>query len=392
MSVLDADIEEAAVESDPVIEHTVDGDRYVVRRFQDGDEAAFLDLFETVESLELGGGEEWFTWKYEDQPALDHVPIFVALHDGEMVGARPFISFSLRAGPRTLLGLQTTDTMVHPDHRGRGVFTRMNDLAFAYYRQHDPDLMFSIPNDRSRPAYLDMGAQIVDPVTTHLRIEEPSAFADEKLGELPAGTKSLLDGVASGYLLLRGVRRNRPEGVSVEHRRSVPAETFATLASDPVPDEIHATRDETFYEWRFENPGWEYDAFIARRDGEPLAGLIAGTREVSGHRLTQVSDVVPLAGKERLPGVAAALERLLAARTETDVFAVSGSAVPADLLRQFGFLPDDRLPLSPLASQTVLITMPLDGDLDDDRAWTVEGRGLTDPTSWQFPFAEHNTG
>lgn len=392
MSALDADVAEAADESDPEIEHTADGDRYVVRRFQDGDEGAFLDLFETVESLELGGGEEWFEWKYENQPAMDHVPIFVALHDGEMVGARPFISFSLRADPRTLVGLQTTDTMVHPDHRGRGVFSRMNDLAFAYYRQHDPDLMFSIPNDRSRPAYLDMGARVVEPVTTHLRIEEPSAFAGEKLGELPGGTERLLDGVATGFHSLLDSRREGSDGVNVEHRKSVPAETFAALASDPVPDEIHATRDERFYEWRFENPGWDYDAFIARRDGEPLAGLVAGTNEVNGHRLTEVSDVVPLAGETRLPGVAAALGRLLTTRPETDVFAVSGSAVPTALLRKFGFLPDDRLPLAPLASPTVLITMPLDGDTDDDRSWVVEGRGLADPASWQFPFAEHNTG
>ena len=94
---------------------------------------------------------------------------------------------------------------------------------------------------------------------------------------------------------------------------------------------------------------------------------------------------------QRLPGIAAALAYLLDTKPETDVFVFAGTGIPDRLLRTFGFRPDDELPLSPLASHTVLITMPM-GGTDEDDPWTVEGRDVTDPANWQLSFCEQNTG
>lgn len=389
------DVESRAAETDPSIEYDADGETYTIRRFRPGDRAGFLDLFEGIESLSLGGGSDWFTWKYEAVPYLVHVPIFLAEHDGEVVGARPFLPFRLRVGPRTLLGLQTTDTIVHPDHRGRGVFSRMNDLAFAYYRKREPAVLFSIPNRRSRPGYLDMGARVVGPITTSMRIERPSTFVGEKLGEwAPERTGSVLDGLAGGYLRVRDRRRNGfvPNDVTVERRATVPADTLASLAETAVPDPIHVHRDQQFYEWRFENPHWQYDAYLASRDGDHIAALLTASRTFDGRRVTHLSDVVPLAGEQRVPGLAAILDRLLRVEADTDLFSFAGSAMPDGLLSRFGFRPDDELPLSPFANPTILITMPLTPDGPDGDGWTIEGRDLTDLGSWLLPYCERNTG
>ncbi|WP_336003488.1 GNAT family N-acetyltransferase [Halorientalis halophila] len=382
-----------ATESDPVIDHEAEGETYAIRRMEPGDVESYLELFRNTE-LEEGGSREWFAWKFEDQPYMVHTPVFVAEHEGEVVGARPFVPFRLRVGPRTMLGLQTADTVVHPDHRSRGLFSRMNDLAFAYYRQRDPDVLFSIPNARSRPGYLDIGAKTVGPIRTWLRIERPSAFLEAKFGDrTPDRAGSVLDGLSDGYHRLRDRRHNGHDrtDISVERRASVPSETLAEIAAAPQPDVIHVRRDEAFYDWRFDNPCWEYDSYVARRDGEPVAGLVAGTRRIGDRVQTKVADVVPLAGEERLPAVAALFERLLRTHPDSDAFAVAGSGLPDSLLRSFGFRPDDGLVLSPLSNPTVLITMPLTaGDVPDP--WTVEGRDLADPESWDLPFCEHNTG
>jgi len=379
-----------AAETDPVLEHEADGETYLIRRIREDDVQGFLDLHRGTE-FELGGDREWFAWKFEDPPYLAHTPVFIAECGGEVVGARPFMPFRLRVGPRTLIGLQTADTMVHPDHRGRGVFSAMNDLAFAYYRRREPDVLFAMPNDRSRPAYLDMGARAVGPVRNHLRIETPSAFVGEKLGDwAPERTGDLLNGAVRGYLGLRDSRRNGHwRDLSVDRHASIPVGTLAELAESRLPDGFHTHRDRVFYGWRFENPSWEYDAFVATDGGEPIAGAVTGTRRFDGRVRTRISDVVPLAGEERLPGVAALLDRIIETKVETDVFAYAGRGLPSKLLRGFGFQPDDGLLLSPFSNATVLITMPL---ATGDPEWTVEGHDLSDPDNWQFPFCEQNTG
>ncbi|SEO78771.1 Acetyltransferase (GNAT) domain-containing protein [Halorientalis persicus] len=384
---------EAATDPDPTIEHEAEGETYRIRRIEPEDVTDYLELHRDTE-LELGGSREWFAWKFERQPYLVHTPVFVADQEDEVVGARPFVPFRLRVGPRTMVGLQTADTVVHPDHRGRGLLSRMNDLAFAYYRQREPGLLFAIPNARSRPAYLDVGARIVGPIRTWLRIERPSTYLDEKLGDWPSErAATAIDGLSDGYHRLRDRRRNGHDhaDIEVERHAAVPSETLADIAALPQPDVLHVRRDRAFYDWRFENPNWAYDSYVARRDGDPVAGLVAGTRQFEGRTETRIADVVPLAGETRLPAISALFERLLRTQPETDVFAVAGSGLPASLLRSFGFRPDDGPALSPLANSTVLITMPLTAD-DTPNSWTVEGRDLADPDSWDLPFCEHNTG
>jgi GNAT superfamily N-acetyltransferase len=387
------DIADVAADTDPVIEHAAEGETYRIRRIEPGDVESYLELHRTTE-LELGGSREWFAWKFEDPPSLAHTPVFVAEHEGEVVGGRPFMPFELRVGPRTLIGLQTADTLVHPDHRGRGILSRMNDLAFAYYRQREPDLLFAIPNERSRPAYLGMGARTVGSIRTWLRIERPSTFLDEKIGSwAPDRAATALDGLSGGYHRLRDRRRNGHDHAEIEVDRyaTVPSETFAEIAALSQPETIHVRRDRAFYDWRFDNPNWEYDGYVARRDGDPVAGLVAGTRRFDDRVETRIADVVPLAGETRLPAVAELFESLLRSHPETDVFALAGSGLPADLLRSFGFHPDDGVALSAVSNPTILVTMPMwAGDPPDP--WTVEGRGVTDPDSWDLPFCEHNTG
>jgi len=384
----------SAASSPTASRETTDDEGYTIRRFESGDTQGFLRLFEEMPTLTLGGGEAWFDWKYGDTPYLDRPPVHVAEHEGRIVGARPFMPFELRSDDRTAVGLQTADTMVHPDHRKRGLFSRMTEQAFADHREGEPALMFSVPNARSRPGYLGRGAKITGAVPTFIRVETPSAFARERLGDgvvdrLPDSALGGLDRLAAGYHALGRGRGDPPAGVTVERTTSVPAATLADIAQRNAPDAIHAVRDERFYEWRFANPMWEYSTYVASRNGVPTAAVVAGTRIEDGLRVTRIPELLPLTGTDAVADeLAAVFDRLLDAEPSTDVFAVAGRHVPRSIVRRFGFLPDDRLPLAPFANSTVLITKPLDGTTDD---WQFGGRELVDPGSWQLPLCEQNT-
>ncbi|XVH33559.1 GNAT family N-acetyltransferase (plasmid) [Haloferacaceae archaeon DSL9] len=358
---------------------------YTIRLYEPDDKDDFLSLFETV----MGGGSEaWFDWKYVDNPYVSHVPMFVAEHDGEVVGTRPYLAFRVRAGDQTLLGLQTGDTMVHPDHRRRGLFTRMTTQSFDYYGSfEDPVLKFSIPNALSRPGYLKLGCRVVSQLTAYYRIQNPTAMVG-------SGPVDRINGVASSLVDAYYGARDRfaesPTEVTVTKEQTIPSRRFASLYSSAVPNRIHAVRDRAFYEWRFGNPEWEYTAYTASVDGNPVAGAVVGVIDEGGTTRAQLTEITPLVGDETYEdALEALLSRFVADHSDIDLLSVSGKVIPNDRLRRYGFYPDDRLPLSKVTTPTVLITRLLDGT--DDPDWILNGHELLAPESWRLTYSEHNT-
>ncbi|MDZ5810213.1 GNAT family N-acetyltransferase [Halorubrum sp. AD140] len=361
-------------------------DDYTIRLYEPADREGFLRLYDEV----FGGGTEaWFRWKYPDNPYVAHVPMFVAERDGEIVGARPYMAFRLRNGDRTALGLQTGDTMVHPDHQRRGLFTRMTRQSFDYYGDLDGDVLtFSIPNALSRPGYLKLGCREVGQLATAYRIQDPGALA--------SGAVARAGGAAAPLIRLgQGLWSRRsptPDDVTVVHHDAVPAGTLSALYEERPPDGVHALRDERFYDWRFDRPDWDYETYVARTTdrAEPIAAVVVGRSDDGDSDTAALTDVLPLAaGSARHRGLAAILPRVASDHADADVVVADRSTLPDDLARAHGFLADDRLPLSAATTPTILISRLFDGT--DDPPWELHGARLDALDDWTLTLAERNT-
>lgn len=358
---------------------------YTIRLYEPGDKAEFLELFDTVFG---GGSEEWFRWKYLRNPYVAHVPMYVAEADGELVGARPYMAFRLRVGEKTPLGLQTGDTMVHPDHQRKGLFTRMTQQSFDYYGDLDEQVLtFSVPNALSRPGYVKLGCHVVGSLPAHYRLENPSSMADGSLSTLAAAATPITKRLLAAW---DARAPEVPEGVTVAQYDEVPIERFVDLYEAAVPDGIHALRDERFYGWRFDRPDWSYTAYTASEAGSTTAGAIVGTTDREGAKTVAVTETVPLVGgAERDRGLRSILARVVARSGDADTVVATRSAIPRSILREYGFLPDDRLPLSAVSTPTKLITRVFDGT--DDPPRTLNGRDLTVLENWSLTLAEQNS-
>ncbi len=367
---------------------TETGSEYRIRRFEPGDREAFLGLYETVFGNQATG--EWFDWKFRDTPAVDHVPMFVAEHDDELVGTRPYMAVELDTGHRSLLGIQTCETMVHPDHRRNGLFTRMTDRSFDFYGdREEPVVMFSIPNAISRPGYLTLDCAVVGQLPIDYRIQQ----LDSMVGD---GTADRVASAAQPAVRLYNAARDRITAPTIEpdidvtRHDELPIARLAGLYERAAPNRIHAARTEAFYQWRFANPDWSYRAYTAARDGEPIAAVVTGHQRSGETTQVRLTEVLPLLGGDRVrPELTALLSRILEDFGDADLVAASGEAIPRDLLTAFGFHGDDRLPLSRVTTPTVLIAKLLDGHADTQ--WLLDGHDLEDPTSWRLSFSEHNT-
>ncbi|MWV39241.1 GNAT family N-acetyltransferase [Natrialba sp. INN-245] len=360
-------------------------DPYVIRPYQPTDREDFLELYDRV----LGDrNDEWFRWKYEDNPYVDHVPMIVASHEGRVVGTKPCFALELQVGSTTKLGLQPADVMVHPEHRRNGLYSRTTERLKDHYRDREPALFFNFPNEATLSGSLKHGWRIVQEVPTFYRVQRPDALADGD-GRLET-LASLARPVASGYCRARERLVTTPSDVTVDRFDGIPVDQFVGLAGKRTPRTIHAARDETFYEWRFDTPHWSYESYLARRNGVPVAGVVVGTRVDDRSQTTCLSDVVPLAETPaRRDGLLAILSRVVQDHRDAAILAASGRVIQPTLLRRFGFHTDQRLPLSRVTKPTTQVTYPIADD--GGHEWTVGGRAVTDPANWTITFAEQDS-
>ncbi|WP_224448325.1 GNAT family N-acetyltransferase [Haloprofundus salilacus] len=367
-----------------------DEGEYRIRGYEASDREGLLALDREV--WDRPRGREWFEWKYVENPYVDHVPIFVAEHDGKIVGARPFLVMPLRGPEGTGTAFQPADTMVHPDHRRQGVFTNMTTAALSHYADaaDGPDLYFNFPNDMSRPGYEKLGWRSAGRRTTFYRVQNPSALVGTRLNEVGESFARLTTPVAKRYYRTRD-KAARIDGQFVVHRhRTLPVERLADLYERSIPDRLHAHRDEQFYRWRLGSPLWRRLTYVVEAENGPLAGLVARTRTTKdGITITQFAELTPLVGDDAwMAGVSRLFEAALEEHADSDVVAAAGSGLPREFLAEHGFLADDERPLSLLTrSRATVVARPT----TDDGPWSFGGAPLDDPDSWFVSFLERDT-
>jgi GNAT superfamily N-acetyltransferase len=352
---------------------------YEIRQYHPGDRAGFLSLHNRV--LGRNHGPEWFTWKYETNPYIDHVPIFLALHDGEIVGARPLFALPIALGDDSRVALQPGDAMVHEDHRRQGVFSRMMEAMIERYSDTYP-FYFTFPNDRSGPAHRKHGGQVVSHRRSYYRVENPenvaTAQTDRRTLQLASKLGTL---IAQLYHDIQDRRITVPSDLSVRTQAGVPAEELSALYRTAIPEEIHAIRDEQFYRWRFQNPDWRYNTYIGDDSSGTIAAIVTGTASTDGFTTTKLTDIVPLESAPA-PALIGLIQRILRESRETDIFVAPSQGIPQQVLDALGFHADTRPPLSYLATQTIHIARPFNDNLPVR---------ITDPENWRMTFAEEDT-
>jgi len=364
-------------------------DGYTIRQYRPGDERDFVDLYNEVWSAEKT--TDWFDWRYRDNPYVGEVPMFVATYDDEVVATAPFKTFRVRAGEETRLAALCTDVLTDSAHRRKGLFTRTTERALAYYadrpREERPAFLFNHANQFSLSGYERMGWEYYSPQVRYNRLQRVGSYVTDLVGGRHGRfAGAVATGLDRAYLGVRDRRADFDTGpFDVERREEVPASEFAACYDACRPDPVHVVYDEPFYEWRFAEPGNAPDAaYLVRRAGRPVAGLIVHRTDDPRNDTTLVSvnHVVPAAGgPERVDAVAAAFEHLLADYRRVDLVRTTNPLVPAPILRAYGFLPDDRLPMSKLAESTGL-TLGLRPLVDGE--WDLNGRPVrgAEPFLW----------
>lgn len=358
---------------------------YSIRQFRPADVDDLFDLFATVFG-DPDRGREWFAWKYRANPSVDHVPILVAESDDNLVGARPFFAMWMTVGGHHCLALQPCDTMVHPDHRREGLFTRMTERAIERYERGEPAFFFNFPNDQSGPGYRKLGWQPTGTLARCYRFQNLAPVLPSAGSSSRQLAGSVTTPLVTGYNKLRDLTAPSPPADEVRREEGVPAATLAAIASRTRHERIHAVRDEQFYDWRFDNPNVEYTTYLAEDRSDPV-GLIAGRpadESGPGPTATRIVDVVPLDSHERPEQLASLLDRVLTDHADSDLVIAPAAVFPSKVLRHRGFQSEEELPLSYVRDGRQQVVRELDG-------WELNGFDIRDEENWTATFAEMDT-
>lgn len=364
------------------------GTAYTTRFYEPRDRDGFLELYRSV----MGPATEaWFEWKYERSPSVADVPIVVAVTEtGTVVAARPQVPLEMTVGREQPLALFFSDTVVHEDHRRRGLFTRTTAHALAHYSSTRARFAFNFPNALSEPGYRQMGGEFVQELPTHYRVQNPRSFADRDAG-LP---KRVLLAVAGRMLSVarstrRAVRRDANDVRTIRYEQPDP-DRLAALADTTTTERAHALRDAAFFDRRFENPRYQYHVYYAERDGEDVGAVVTGTGRKGSGLVTNVMEPVPIDSTQRSDEVVRALlATVVADRRDADVLAFAGETIDRSTLRSYGFIADDTWPMSTVASPSRHLVYDLAGD--GEQAWTVGGLDLRRADSWELTFSDNDS-
>jgi len=361
-------------------------EKYIIRQFEKKDLEDFLNLYSVV--FDKKGTEEWFDWKYRSNPYVDHVPIFIAEKNGTVVGARAFFPLGMTDTLGDWVAIQPCDTMVHPNYRRQGLFTKMTQRALEYYNNNErSDFVFNFPNDNSRRGNLNMDWKSVDIIDRRFRFNHFARTIHTQTDQEPIRiVGSLLNppvriyNKISDWLSLQSI----DSGLETETENGVATNTFFELYESVSFDKIHANRSKRFYQWRFANPTRRYRSIIVRRNGSPVAGAIVGVSNRESLTHARITEIQPLDTIKKSESDAL-LSRILDEYSDADVISVFGRSLPT--AASWGFLSDQRFPLSKVRSSIHLLTRPV----NLQAGWSLEGHKLLDPSEWALSYTELDT-
>lgn len=387
--------------------------RLVVRRFEKGDRGAFLSLYERA--CGRPRMPEWFAWRYEHNPYLSHVPVFLVEVDGRLVAGQAFDAFRMWTPEGSVIGIRPSGVLVDPEYGDERSVERLSDVCARFYVGDRPQFCFEFRDGTSRVWTPPFEYRTAGTVPTYYRVQNPSTFLD---GRRDAPSHRLIERLSDWYLDVRLRSAAVDDDLTVGRYTELPISILSSLYREAVPKAVHVERDPTFYRWRFSDPERPATTYVAFDDDDPVAAVVTYVDVGDDVRRVRLADFVPMC---ETPGRDAALRVLLAAIIEefadADLLAATGTAFPAGPLRAFGFHSDTRRPLSAVTSAATLAAAPLgtgdggnareggedrdrnedgggagsengDGDARGDDRWTLSGLRLDDGRDWRLTDAE----
>lgn len=198
----------------------------------------------------------FFAWKHERNPFGPSLA-WVAEEEGCVIGFRTFMRWEFEREGEVVRAARAVDTATHPDHRGKGVFSRLTLHGLGELHAAGVAFVFNTPNDQSRPGYLKMGWQVLGRLPTAIRPRSLGALGRMARARTAADLWSTPTGVAA------------PAGEALADSTGIEE----LLGTHPTSPSLRTRQSAAYLSWRYGGlASLHYRAHLAGRD---VAGGLA---------------------------------------------------------------------------------------------------------------------
>jgi len=278
---------------------------------------------ETIKRDEL-----FWSWKHEQNPFGSSLVLFGKEGD-QLVGVRAFLRWNWQSNGRFYKALRAVDTVTHPDHQRKGIFSKLTSTALEKAKEEGIDFLYNTPNQNSMPGYLKMGWQEVGLLPMFIKVLEPISFAArlaknimlKKEGRIDV-TRIISDLPYAGPWL-------------TENARAI--ERLIDIDSNMDGRGLTTVRSLDYLLWRYSShPYINYHVVEARVDGELRGVIFCRANQRRGLREVMVNELLLSSPDIKLVQV---LTKMLSSSVHADyLIAHFGSASEhLPLLRKCGF-------------------------------------------------------
>jgi GNAT superfamily N-acetyltransferase len=319
----------------------------------------------------------YFDWKYERNPYVAEPLIYVALCEGQAVGMRGFFGTRWTAGSpaQELVALYADDFVIAPEHRNRGLASRIMATAFSDLAARGYHYLVNLsPGPVTYLSSLAMGWRSVG-LMRPMRRRRWRARIARRLPWISRRTSGRVP-FADVDATWNRLRRRNPK-LSVD--TSPCCEPMAQLVARSGETRLRHVRDAQYFQWRFEQPLSRY-RFLYWTDRQ-LEGYLVLQEYVSGYAVKHVINIVDWeASTDAVRGELLHLAVALVRRRNLVVWSAGLSDTARAALAHSGFRAD-RQPDSSAHQRDVLLIRPTGQSRADD-SWQFAGRRLLDLENW----------
>jgi GNAT superfamily N-acetyltransferase len=344
---------------------------YDLVAYEPGMEELVADLQVHLWSPSVVTNLRYFDWKFARNPYLEEPLLYLAIYKGRAVGMRGvFGALWEQNGQRYQIPC-VSDLVIAPEHRDRGLHRRIMEFAFQDLARRGFAYLFSL--SAGHVTYLGsraMGWRGIGSVATAERASPDPLILRRILRQ----TNRLMGRPFLVFDASSALGRKSPIRVSRAPDPAAMGSLMRRLGSD---GRLRHVRDETYFAWRFGNPLCRYRFLFC---GYPdLEGYLV----LSSRRRMKVISIVDYAATD--VDVFSDLLRAAVSLGSFDRVHIwtrslsSSELAPLDAL---GFEPHEQAPGIAHFRRTVLVR-PL-GLQNDSSDWTLDGRPLLEPASWDL--------
>ena len=99
---------------------------------------------------------DYWVWKHINNPFGESM-VLVSDNNGQLIGVRAMMRWRWQRGKDGFNTLRAVDTVTHPDHQGKGIFSFLTQKIVNRAQEQGINFIFNTPNKKSLPGYLKLG-------------------------------------------------------------------------------------------------------------------------------------------------------------------------------------------------------------------------------------------